>query len=130
MSGKSLKTPLGRVRGLGAAKDGTQHWWLQRLTAIAIVPLIIWLLISIVSLVGAEHEVVLAWLSSPLAALLLILFAIAAFWHMKLGLQTVIEDYFHGEGTKITALVLNNFFCIAIAAAVVLATLSMHLGGS
>ncbi len=128
MSDKSLRTALGRVRGLGAAKDGTQHWWLQRLTAIAIIPLIIWLLISLVSLAGGERDAVVAWLSSPLAALLLILFAIAAFWHMKLGLQIVIEDYVHSEGLKIATLVLNNFFCIAIGAAVVLATLSMHLG--
>ena len=128
MGDKSLRTALGRVRGLGAAKDGTQHWWLQRLTAIAIIPLIIWLLISLVSLAGGERDAVVAWLASPLAALLLILFAIAAFWHMKLGLQIVIEDYVHSEGVKIAALVLNNFFCIAIGAAVVLATLSMHLG--
>jgi len=129
MSGNSLKTPLGRVRGLGSAKDGTHHFWLQRLTALAIIPLILWLMISIISLVGAGREDVVSWLSSPLAALLLILFTVAAFWHMKLGLQTIIEDYIHSEGRKLVAVILNNFICIALGAACVLATISMHLGG-
>ena len=129
MSGNSLKTPLGRVRGLGTAKDGTHHWWLQRLTAVATIPLIIWLMVSIVALAGGEQADVAAWLENPLAALLMVLFALAAFWHMKLGLQVVIEDYIAGEGLKIAFLMINNFACIAIAIAVVLATLSLHLGG-
>jgi len=129
MSDKSLKSPLGRVRGLGSAKDGTHHFWIQRLTALAIIPLTLWLIISIISLVGAGREDVVNWLANPLAALLLILFAVAVFWHMKLGLQTVIEDYIHSEGMKLAAIVLNNFICIFLGAAVVLSTISMHLGG-
>ena len=83
----TLKTPLARVLGLGSAKDGVGHWWWQRLTAIAIVPLGIWFVLSVVSLAGAQHGAAVSWLQSPLNAALFLCFLLAAFWHASLGLQ-------------------------------------------
>jgi succinate dehydrogenase / fumarate reductase membrane anchor subunit len=128
MSGDSLRTPLARVTGLGAAKDGTHHWWLQRLTAIALVPLSVWLVASLVSLVGAERAVVVAWLGHPLAAVLMLLILGTGFYHLKLGMQVVIEDYVHTEWLKVSCLVLNAFACIFLAAASMLAVLKLFLG--
>ncbi len=124
-----LENPLARVRGLGSAKDGTEHWWLQRLTAIALVPLTVWFIASLIAHAGAEHAAVAAWLGQPLPALLMIVFTATAFWHLKLGLQVVIEDYVHGEAAKITLLVLNNFGCILLALACVLSVLKLMFGG-
>ena len=128
MSGDSMKTPLGRVAGLGSARDGTQHWWLQRLTAIALVPLAVWFVASIISLVGADRAAVAGWLANPLAGLLMLAFLGTGFYHLKLGLQVVIEDYVHGEGAKLACLVLNVFGCILLAGASVLAVLKMMFG--
>jgi succinate dehydrogenase / fumarate reductase membrane anchor subunit len=120
---------LARARGLGSAKDGTHHFWLQRLTAIALVPLTIWFALSIASLATADLPAVLAWMRSPLSAVLMLSFLLAGFWHMKLGLQVVIEDYVHGEWRKITCLILNNLVSIFLALAATLAVLKMLLGG-
>jgi succinate dehydrogenase / fumarate reductase membrane anchor subunit len=129
MSEQSLKTPLGRVRGLGSAKDGAHHWWMQRLTGIAMVPLGIWLAFSLASLSGAGWQEVVAWLSSPLAALAMILFVTVGFWHLKLGIQVVVEDYVHSEGTKVAVLIVNTFACIFLGAAADLAVLKLMIGG-
>lgn len=129
MAGTSLRTPLGRVRGLGAAKDGVHQWWLQRLTAIALVPLVFWFAASIISLAGAGHKEVAAWLANPLAALLMLLLILAGFWHLKLGMQVVIEDYVHGKSVKITCLVLNTFACLLVGGASALAVLKLLFGG-
>jgi len=105
-----MRTPLSKVRGLGSAKDGTEHFWRQRLTAVANVPLVligIWLVIS---MVGAPHEEVVARLSSPLVAIFLFLFSTSVLYHMRLGMQVVIEDYVHSELRKVTLLMLNTFF--------------------
>lgn len=128
MSKESLRTPLAKVRGLGAAGDGVQHWWLQRLTAIALLPLIFWFVVSVISLIGADRAQVAAWLDNPLAALLLILLCVAGFLHLKLGLQVVIEDYIHNEALKIAALICNLFFCVAVGGACVLSVLTLLLG--
>lgn len=124
----SLKTPLGRVRGLGSAKNGTRHWWLQRVTAIAMIPLVIWFVASIVGLIGADRELVVAWIRIPIVSVLMVLFLGTGIYHLKLGLQVVIEDYVHDEGTKIAALLLNNFTCIALAAACIFAVLKISFG--
>ncbi|MDE0942316.1 MAG: succinate dehydrogenase, hydrophobic membrane anchor protein [Alphaproteobacteria bacterium] len=129
MSDRSLRTPLARVRGLGSAKSGTHHFWIQRLTAIALVPLTIWFVLSIASLATADLPAVHAWMKSPLSAALMLSFLLAGFWHMKLGLQVVIEDYVHAEWAKVTCLVVNNLVSIFLALAATLAVLKMLLGG-
>ena len=129
MSEGSLRTPLAKVRGLGSAKEGTHHFWLQRLTALALVPLTIWFALSIASLAAADLPAVLAWMRSPLSAVLMLSFLLAGFWHMKLGLQGGIEDYVHGEWRKLTCLILNNLISIFLALAATLAVLKMLLGG-
>jgi len=129
MSDRSLRTPLARARGLGSAKGGTHHFWLQRLTAIALVPLTVWFALSIASLATVDLPAVLAWMKSPLSALLMLCFLIAGFWHMKLGLQVVIEDYVHTEWRKVTCLILNNLISLFLALAATLAVLKMLLGG-
>ena len=129
MSDRSLRTPLAKARGLGSAKDGTHHFWLQRLTAVALIPLTVWFALSIASLATAGQAEVLAWMKSPLSAILMLSFIMAGFWHMKLGLQVVIEDYVHTESTKITCLILNNLIAIFLALAAFLSVLKMLLGG-
>jgi len=129
MSDRSLRTPLARARGLGSAKGGTHHFWLQRLTAIALVPLTVWFALSVASLATVDLPAVVTWMKSPLSALLMLSFLLAGFWHMKLGLQVVIEDYVHSEWCKVTCLILNNLVSMFLALASTLAVLKMLLGG-
>ena len=124
----SIKTPLNQVRGLGSAKEGTGHFWQQRATAVALVPLSVWFLWAVPKNVGASYEAVLAWLASPVTAILLLLFIGTAFHHMKLGLQVVIEDYFHTHGTKVALLLLNSFVSYGLVAASAFAILKISLG--
>lgn len=111
-----MRTPLGKVRGLGSAKDGTDHWWKQRVTAIINVPLMLWLVASVVGLAGSDYETVVTWLQHPVAATLMILVLVNIFYHLRLGLQVFIEDYIHKEGTKVLLLVtvtlLSALFCL------------------
>ena len=129
MSERELRAPLTRVRGLGSAKDGTHHWWMQRVTAIALVPLLVWFVASMLSMVGAEHAAAAAWLSGPLAALLMVLFLATGFYHLMLGLQVVIEDYVEEGGTRIAAVLAVKFATIALGLASILATLRTSFGG-
>ncbi len=129
MSDRSLRTPLAKARGLGSAKDGTHHFWVQRLTAVALIPLTVWFALSLASLATAGQAEVVTWMKSPLSATLMLSFIMAGFWHMKLGLQVVIEDYVHTEATKITCLILNNLIAIFLALAAFLSVLKMLLGG-
>ena len=129
MSDRSLRTPLAKARGRGSAKDGTHHFWVQRLTAVALIPLTIWFALSIASLATAGQVEVVAWMKSPLSATLMLSFIMAGFWHMKLGLQVVIEDYEHTESTKITCLILNNLIAIFLTLAAFLSVLKMLFGG-
>ena len=100
----SFRTPLGRVRGLGSAKDGTGHWWMQRLTALALVPITVWFVISVIGMAGASYAEFSAWLANPLVAGLFLILIAATFYHAVLGLQVVVEDYLHNEGMKIATL--------------------------
>lgn len=95
-----LRSPLGRARGLGSARAGSHHWWAQRLTALALVPLSLWFIFSVIHLSGASHQVVIDWLSSPLTLSLMLALILATFHHLQLGLQVVIEDYVKGEWRK------------------------------
>lgn len=101
----SLTTPLKKARGLGSAKDGTHHWWMQRLTAIALVPLTLWVAFSVAAMSGESYETVLNYFSSPFNVAMFALFLFVAFYHAALGLQVVIEDYIHHEGLKLGALI-------------------------
>ncbi len=124
----SLQAPLARVRGLGSAKQGTHHWWQQRLTAIALVPLCLWFIFSMASLDLMQHTVITQWMRSPLNAVLLILFIISLFHHAQLGTQVVIEDYIDSEWQKITCIVIVKFIAALTGLASVMAVLKVFLG--
>jgi succinate dehydrogenase / fumarate reductase, membrane anchor subunit len=124
-----MRTPLGRVRGLGSAREGTIHFWRQRLTAIANVPLVLFMVGLMVALVGAPYEDVRATLANPFVTLVVILFLVSVLYHMKLGMQIVIEDYVHGEGAKVALIALNTFFPLVIGVASIFALLNIAFGG-
>ncbi|MDH7638720.1 succinate dehydrogenase, hydrophobic membrane anchor protein [Sphingomonas oryzagri] len=122
-------TGLGRVRGLGSAKSGTHHWWLQRVTAAANLVLMIWFIVSIVRLPVLDHQAVVLWLKSPLVAVPLVLLVLSTFWHMRLGLQVFIEDYVHEEGNKVAVLLLLNAYVFLCGALCVFSILKIAFGG-
>jgi succinate dehydrogenase / fumarate reductase, membrane anchor subunit len=124
----SMRTPFGRVHGLGSAKSGTQHFWHQRLTAIAGIPLTIGAVAIIMSLTGRNYSAVKQILGSPLVAVIMLLFILTTVYHMKIGMQVIIEDYVHHEGQKYALLILNIFFSIAIGLASVYAILKLSFG--
>lgn len=108
----SLQTPLARALGLGSAKTGVEHWWHQRLTAVALVPLGIWFVIAVISLVGADYGEARAWVTAPFNMVLLIAFTVALLHHAQLGLQVVIEDYVHNEAWKLAGLLAIKFLAV------------------
>jgi succinate dehydrogenase / fumarate reductase, membrane anchor subunit len=123
-----FRTPAKKVRGYGSAKDGTDHFWRQRLTAIANIPLLLFFVGFVVSLNGASHDEVLAAIAHPFTAVMLIAVLASALLHMKLGMQVVIEDYIHAEGTKIILLFLNAVFTYGIGLLSVFAILKINFG--
>ena len=125
----SLRSDLGRVRGLGSANEGTSHWWAQRVTAIALIPLSLWFIYSAVTLVGIDRAGFKVWLNAPGSILLMTLFVIALFYHMQLGHQVVIEDYVHNERNKIVSLVLNKLVAIFFAVSSIIALIKVAFGG-
>jgi succinate dehydrogenase / fumarate reductase membrane anchor subunit len=125
----SLTSPLRQVLGLGSAKRGVHHWWQQRLTSLALVPLSIWFLVSLLALPAHDHVTVIAWMGQSWTALLLILLVLIASWHSQLGLTVIIEDYVHAAGTKTLTLVLLNFAHVLLAAAGTFAVLRVAFGG-
>jgi succinate dehydrogenase / fumarate reductase, membrane anchor subunit len=128
MSAPHIRTPLGRVRGLGSARSGTGHFWHQRLTAVSNVPLVIAFVLILVSLLGRSHAAVVQILGSPLVAIVMLLFIASITYHMRLGMQMIIEDYVHDEKWKIAAVIANTFFAIAVASAAVYALLKLSFG--
>src|SRR5256712_11425930 len=123
-----MRSPLGRAIGLGSAKEGVEHWWRRRVTALALVPLTLWFVIAVIGLVGADHAVFVAWVRNPMAALLLVLLLVATFYHAALGLQVVIEDYVHGEAMRLAALLVMRLLCILFAVRGIFAVLKLALG--
>jgi succinate dehydrogenase / fumarate reductase membrane anchor subunit len=124
-----METPLKKVRGLGSARSGTDHFWRQRLTAVALVPLTLAFLVIVLKTQGHDHASVAATLSHPLPAILILLFIVSGITHMRIGMQVIIEDYVHQEGQKIALLLLNTFFAIAVGLACVFAVLKLSFGG-
>jgi succinate dehydrogenase / fumarate reductase membrane anchor subunit len=122
------RTPLKTARGLGSAKDGTAHWWAQRLTALALIPLTIWFVASVAALAGADHGAFIQWLGSPLVATLMIVLIVATFHHGQLGLQVVIEDYVHNEPVKIALIVGIKGLSVVLAVAAIVAVLRIAVG--
>jgi succinate dehydrogenase / fumarate reductase membrane anchor subunit len=122
MDAHRFRSPLGRAMGLGSAKAGFGHWWTERITAIALLPLSVWFAASLIAYSGSDYPVFIGWIGSPVTAVLMILLLIALFWHAALGLQVVIEDYIH-SGAKIWMLLAARFICFALAVAGIVATL-------
>jgi len=126
----NLRSPLARVLGQGSAKEGVHHWWVQRLTSVALVPLTVWFVVSVLSLPALDHATVTAWIGQIWTAVFLILLVLTAAWHSQLGVRVVVEDYVHGGGMKTLVLALVTFFHVVVAVAGVLAILKVALGGA
>lgn len=124
-----MRTPLSKVRGLGSAREGTGHFWRQRLTAVANIPLILFFIGFLVSINGADYATVRAAFANPFVSLMFALVILSALYHMRLGMQVIIEDYIHGEGTKLALIMLNTFFAIAVGAACAYALIKLAFGG-
>jgi succinate dehydrogenase / fumarate reductase membrane anchor subunit len=128
MAAGKMSTPLARVRGLGAAKSGTEHFWRQRLTAVANVPLTIAFVLILVSLLGRNHAAAAQILGSPLVAIIMLLFILSITVHMRIGMQVVIEDYIHDEPRRLILLMANTFFSLAVALASAYGILKLSFG--
>ena len=120
-----MQAPLARARGLGSARSGSRHWWLQRVTALALAPLTVWFVISFMALISADHRTYSQWISSPLNAVLMILLVIVLFYHMALGLQVIAEDYLHTDRTKLFVIISIQFGCFVLTITGVVSILRM-----
>ncbi len=123
-----MRSPLGQAIGLGSAKGGVGHWWAQRITAIALVPLTIWFVISVIALAGADRSVFVEWVHHPLPAVLLVLLLIATFYHAALGLQVVIEDYIENEIERLALLIVMRLGAVLLAGLGIYAVLKLSFG--
>ena len=130
MTKSTLRSPLARVLGQGSAKEGVRHWWAQRLTSIALVPLTVWFVVSLLSLPSYDHPTIVAWMGQLWTAVFLILLVLTAAWHSQLGVRVVVEDYVHGTGMKTLTLTLVTFFHVVVAVAGVFAILKVAFGGA
>ncbi len=124
----NLRSALGRARGLGSAKEGLHHWWAQRLTALALIPLTVWFVVSLISLTGAGHGEFVAWLANPINATAMILFLAIAFHHAQLGVQVVLEDYVTSHALRTTSVIVVKFLCFGLAAFSIVSTLIVAFG--
>jgi succinate dehydrogenase / fumarate reductase membrane anchor subunit len=125
----TLRSPLGRVRGLGSAKSGVHHWWMQRVTSIALLPLSIWLVFALAGMAGAGHAEAVAWIGRPLNAVLLLAFLAAAFHHTAAGVQVIVEDYANSEWAKMATILAVKGLCVLLWIAASLAVLRIAVGG-
>ena len=123
-----LRAPLATARGLGSAKEGTHHFWNQRLTAIVLVPMTLWIMVSLVRMTNVDYATVTQWIAAPLNAVLLLIFLLALFYHALLGVQVVIEDYIHSEWQKVACLILVKFTILLTGLTSVLAVIKVFLG--
>lgn len=126
---RTMRTPLSRVLHLGSARSGTEHFWRQRLTGAANVPLVVGLIAVVVMTIGQPYETAVTFLGTPWVAAILVLFFISAAIHMRIGMQVIVEDYIHGEGLKVVLLAASTFFTVAVATVAILAILKLALGG-
>jgi succinate dehydrogenase / fumarate reductase membrane anchor subunit len=124
----TMRTPLARVRGFGSAKSGTEHFWRQRLTAVANVPLVIAGVILVISLIGRNHAATAQILGSPFVAIVMLLFVFSVAYHMRIGMQVIIEDYVHEDKLKLALVMLNTFYTVAVGLAAVYALLKLSFG--
>ena len=124
-----METPISRVRGLGSARSGAHHWWLERLTSVATLLLVVWLLVSLLTLPDFAYGTIVEWLGSPLGAVPMLLLIVSTFWHAKLGLQVVVEDYVDDEGLKLFTITLVNFFIVALGATAFFSVLKIAFAG-
>jgi len=124
----SMQTPLARARGLGSAKEGVHHWWSQRITAIALVPLSLWFIYSLVAISGADYNAAVFWLGLPINAVLMLLFLFSLYFHAMLGVQVVIEDYIDSEWQKIACLILVKFLVWLAGLSAAISVLKIYLG--
>lgn len=123
-----MRSQLGRVRGLGSSHEGAHHFWVQRITGIALIPLIIWFVFAAMGVVGADLATFKAWVGAHYNPLLLILLILAGFYHAQLGLQVIIEDYVHGEAAKLTSLILMKFAVVLIGGSAIFAVIRLTFG--
>ena len=128
MATTRLRSPLGRAIGLGSAKEGVEHWWAQRITALALVPLTVWFVVEVIALAGADRAFFVEWVRNPMSAVLLVLLLVATFYNGALGLQVVIEDYVENEAVRLGALIVMRLLAIVFAARGILAVLKLSLG--
>ena len=126
----SLRSPISRVTGLGTAKDGVGHWWSQRVTSVALVPLGLWFVASLLRMPTFSHELVTTWIAVPLNSVLLLLLIATLIYHSQLGVQVVVEDYVHHHGLKIATMLLLTFAHVALAALAIFAVLRISFGGA
>ncbi len=125
-----LKTPLGRVRGLGSARSGATHWWHERLTSVASLILLIWFFLSLLRLPDFSYQTLTGWLAAPLVVVPMLLLIVTVFWHLAAGLRVVVEDYVHEEGGKLFWLVAINFLSLFGAGLSLFAVLKIAFGGA
>jgi len=123
-----MRTPLGIVKGLGPAKEGTHHWWVQKATSVALIPLTVWFVTSIATLTGADYGALITWIKNPLTTVMLILFTGFVFYHFRIGIQVVLDDYAHTRRGKLTGLFLNDAFCLFFGLLMIVLILKISLG--
>lgn len=129
MGGQRMRSPLKRARGLGSARGGFEHWWMQRVTAVALIPLSLWLAASLIALTGRDYNTFIAWLKAPSVTVLMVLLLIVLCRHMALGLRVVVEDYVHSDWAKIPAVLTIHCACFALAVVGIFATLRIAFDG-
>ena len=124
----NMRSPLGRARGLGSAKEGLHHWWVQRLTSLALIPLTLWFVASIVSLAGTGFTDFVAWIGNPVNATIMVVFLAVTFHHAQLGIQVVLEDYVSSHGTRVASIIIVKLVCYGLAALAIVSTLIVTFG--